>query len=48
MEDRFIKNFAQPLLIEEGAQILVGESDVFDQRPDGEALMAHVPIMRRG
>ena len=47
MADRFIKNFAYSFLNEEGVQILVGESEVFDQRPDGEVLVAKAIVTLR-
>ena len=34
-------------ILREGGQILVGESDVFDQRPDGEVLVAKAIVTLR-
>jgi hypothetical protein len=34
-------------ILREGGQILVGESEVFDQRPDGEALAAKAIVTLR-
>ena len=34
-------------ILREGGQILVGESEVFDQRPDGEALVAKAIVTLR-
>ena len=34
-------------ILREGGQILVGESEVFDQRPDGEALIAKAIVTLR-
>jgi acyl-coenzyme A thioesterase PaaI-like protein len=34
-------------ILREGGQILVGESEVFDQRPDGEAFVAKAIVTLR-